>query len=123
MQRNLKAKTEMQQFKITFFVTMFTLFVGINSARAGEPMNGELKREISRVISYPSGLQQMNVQEMVWVRFQVESCGVITILDIDSSNEEFKSYVMRKLIALRFSPEEFSGEEQFMKFTFRKENA
>lgn len=113
----------MQQFKITFFVTMFTLFVGINSARAGEPMNGELKREISRVISYPSGLQQMNVQEMVWVRFQVESCGVITILDIDSSNEEFKSYVMRKLIALRFSPEEFSGEEQFMKFTFRKENA
>lgn len=86
-------------------------------------MNSELKREISRVISYPSGLQQVNSQEMVWVRFQVESCGLITILDIDSSNEEFKSYVMRKLIALRFSPEEFSGEEQFMKFTFKKENA
>lgn len=123
MQRNLKAKTEMQQFKITFFVAMIALFIGINSAFAGDPMNSELKREISRVISYPSGLQQVNSQEMVWVRFQVESCGLITILDIDSSNEEFKSYVMRKLIALRFSPEEFSGEEQFMKFTFKKENA
>ncbi len=112
----------MQQFKITFFVLMSILFFGM-SAQAGSPMNGGLKKEISRAISYPSGLQQINEQEMVWVRFQVESCGVITVLDIDSSNDDFKSYVLRKLSALRFNPEEYSGEEQFMKFTFKKEQA
>lgn len=113
----------MRQFKITFFVLMTSIFFGMNALYASSPMNGELKKEISRAISYPSGLHQINEQEMVWVRFQVESCGVITVLDIDSSNDDFKSYVLKKLSALRFNPEEYSGEEQFMKFTFKKEQA
>lgn len=85
----------------------------------GNPVSAtvEVRKEISRLISYPGSLKPTHDVEVVLVSFRIESCGMITVLESNASNQEFRNYVIRKLEGMRF---ESSGEEvHHMRFVFR----
>lgn len=99
------------------------LFVVITpTIQAGElPTYSEtfLKREINRMIAYPSSLKSTNTTEIVLVAFRIEPCGTITIDEVNASRQDFADYVVDKLNTMRFDGG--SGEQMCMRFTFRKQ--
>lgn len=77
--------------------------------------DASIKKEISRVMGYPALTTSKEV-EMVLVSFEVQPCGMITILESNASNKEFENYVLRKLRAMHI--ESADGAVMNMKFTF-----
>jgi hypothetical protein len=78
-----------------------------------------VKREINRTIAYPSNLKSNNAIEVVMVAFRVESCGTVTIDEVNASSADFAAYVVEKLNSMRF--ESGSGDQMCMRFTFKKQ--
>lgn len=101
---------------VIFFI-VFTPFL-----RAGElPVYSDnlLKREINRMIAYPSNLKSSNSTEVVMVAFRIEPCGTVTIDEVNASRADFADYVVEKLNTMRF--ESGTGEQMCMRFTFKKQ--
>ncbi len=78
--------------------------------------NASIKKEITRTMGYPVSLSTSNNVELVLVSFEVQPCGLITILESNASNKEFENYVLQKLRAMHI--ESTDGAVLHMKFTF-----
>ncbi|WP_306640036.1 hypothetical protein [Sanyastnella coralliicola] len=108
-------------------ICSFTLLLSMTLASStafagGEPFstNAEVRKEISRAISYPGAIQHSNDVEFVLVSFRIEPCGLISILETNASNEAFEQYVVQKLESMNF--EGTNGEVHHMRFTFRSQD-
>jgi pyoverdine/dityrosine biosynthesis protein Dit1 len=91
----------------------------LNAGELPSYTDNHLKREINRMIGYPSNLKSNNAIEVVLVAFRIEPCGTISIDEVNSSRADFAEYVVEKLNAIRF--ESGSGEQMCMRFTFKKQ--
>lgn len=71
------------------------------------------------MITYPESVHATHDVEVVLVSFRVESCGMITVLETNSSSDAFRNYVVNKLESMRFD----GSTEQIhhMRFTFKKD--
>lgn len=76
-----------------------------------------LKKEVARSVSYPASIERHYDIEEVYVSFQTEPCGRITVLQVNASSAAFGDFVTRKLSAMRVAHQE--GEVFYMHFRFK----
>ncbi|MBI1267461.1 MAG: hypothetical protein GC193_08535 [Cryomorphaceae bacterium] len=106
--------------KVLIAAILFTFFTPmLNAGELPSYSDNLLKREINRMIAYPSNLKSHNATEVVMVAFRIEPCGTISIDEVNASRADFAQYVVEKLNTMRF--ESGSGEQMCMRFTFKKQ--
>lgn len=86
---------------------------------ASEPVSNsaKIRKEVRRSMAYPRMLEAQRATEVVLVKFRIEYCGTVSVLEVNSSNASFAGYVIEKLESMRFTVSE--AEELHMRFTFR----
>lgn len=116
LHRNLKIETVNRMIRSLAFIAFALVSATCLAGNTPAANNTEIRKEVSRAIGYPSALSNSHDTEMVLVSFEVEPCGMITILETNSSNKEFETYVLNKLQGMHFDASE--GAFLNMKFTF-----
>lgn len=76
-----------------------------------------IKKEVARSVSYPASLVRNHDTEEVFVSFQTEPCGRLTVLEVNASNRAFSEFVTQKLSSLRVEHQE--SEIFYMHFRFK----
>lgn len=99
---------------------LLTLSLATTANAGGTPVSATdaVVKKISRMITYPESVEATHDVEVVLVSFRLESCGMITVLETNSSSDAFRNYVVSKLEAMRFDGR--AEEVHHMRFTFKK---
>lgn len=116
----LRQKNQETVKHLFIIAAIFVSTASVLASEAGDhPVHttAEVRNQISRAITFPENLTTHHETEIVLVSFRIESCGLVTILESNTSNPEFEAYVLRKLEGLSVS----KGEEHLhhMRFTFK----
>jgi hypothetical protein len=116
LQRNLKTKPVKRIIRSIAFIALALLSIPVIAGKTPSSTDASIKKEITRTMGYPEALTSQHEIELVLVSFEVQPCGLISILETNASNKEFENYVLRKLRAMHI--ESTDGAVMNMKFTF-----
>lgn len=82
------------------------------------PESRELNKALRKQIQYPAFAKQEKMQGMVAVKYEVQSSGNISVLEINASHQELEAYVRGKLEEVTINDRSAEGIH-YVKFVFR----
>jgi len=88
----------------------------MGNAPRGE--GNELKKEIRKTVGYPDFAKADKLRGVVLVKFRVDEEGVISVMEINASDEHLGEYVTKKLESIHVEDRNAEGEH-FARFNFR----
>jgi len=108
-------------------IVMFVVVGCLMTASAGNDNENNLsvneakvKSTIMKEMTYPNFASEQKIEGVVYVSFEFNKDGKMTIIKTNSASPALENYVVEKLKSINFITEDIEiGHEYNMKFTFK----
>jgi hypothetical protein len=109
-----------QTMKNLLLLTLLFFAVSFSYSQTNE--GDSLKIELKEALTFDKGNlpEKMNNREFIIFSFNITEKGIIKVIDFNSSNEEIKTIVMKKLSNTFLDPKLISSKIQYYKIFFKK---
>lgn len=110
------------KLKVLFFVMAGLLWLNLSYSQnnSGNPdPKMQVRQAIVSKVIYPEFAVNEGIEGTVYARFTISKDGLIQVIQVESCNEELKTYVSSKLKEIKIEVNEQVAEEVYnMKFKF-----
>jgi len=105
--------------KTLILTLVFAIAFAVNTFASGINPKNDIKKTLSKEISYPEFAKEQKLEGVVMVSFSINENGFINIDLTNASNEDLKEYVVGKLKNLIFKNSDKAESKYNMKFEFK----